>query len=321
MTRARTEAQPPSVSPDRILLVDDNLTNLQVLYQALEREGYELLVARSGEEALEIADRAAPAVILLDINMPGIDGYETCRCLKSNDATSRSVVVFLSARGEVEDKLRGFDIGAADYISKPFQFEEVVARVRAHLETHRRQRLLEREKSELGARLGESFRELSDGDVAELIAGGESERVEFKSTLRWNLHSNKTDKKIENAVLKTLAAYLNSEGGVLMVGIDDEGRTLGLAADRFPNEDKLLLHLASLAKDVLGGEFTRYVRTSIHDVSEERVLVAQCLRAPRPVFFRRDREEFFYVRTGPASQQLSPSEVLAYLDNQRAQRT
>ncbi len=308
-----------SDSPDtseikgRVLLVDDNLTNLQVLFQALEQEGYELLVAQSGEEALEIARTAQPALILLDINMPGIDGYETCERLKSDETTKDAVVIFLSARGDTEDKVRGLEIGAVDYIGKPFQFEEVMARVRKHLEIHDRERQLEHEKEELEARLGEGFRDLSDDSVAVLLKEGESEKLEFKSTLRLNLHTDKFDKRMENSCLKTLAAYLNSGGGMLVIGADDEGKALGLGADKFPNEDKLLLHLNTLILNHLGGEFSQLLRTSIYTVGGQRVLVVQCLNASQPVFFRRDNDEFFYVRSGPSTAALSPSEVIAYL--------
>ncbi len=121
----------------KVLLVDDNPTNLQVLYQALEEQGYELLIALSGEEALNIAAEARPALILLDINMPGMDGFETCRRLKADDKTKESVVIFLSARDSVQDKVEGLQLGAVDYVSKPFQFEEVVARVNTQLELKR----------------------------------------------------------------------------------------------------------------------------------------------------------------------------------------
>lgn len=248
--------------------------------------------------------------------MPGIDGYETCIRLKADEGTKSAVVVFLSARGDTEDKVRGLEIGAVDYIGKPFQFEEVVARVRKHLEIHDRERKLEREKEELEIRLGEGFRDLSDAAVVALVKEGESEKLEFKSTLRYNLHTEKPDKRMENACLKTLAAYLNSGGGVLVVGVDDEGKALGLDADKFPNEDKLLLHLNTLVMNHLGGGFSQLIRESIHTLDGQRVLVVQCLRASQPVFFHRDSEEFFYVRSGPSSQALSPSEVLAYLKNQ-----
>lgn len=121
----------------QVLLVDDNPTNLQVLYEALEEQGYELLIAQSGEEALEIAEAALPALILLDINMPGWDGFETCRRLKANEKTKECVIIFLSARDSVHDKVEGLRLGAVDYISKPFQFEEVVARVNTQLELKR----------------------------------------------------------------------------------------------------------------------------------------------------------------------------------------
>ena len=89
---------PDNSHTDRILMVDDNPTNLQVLFQGLENEDYELLIAQSGEDALAIAREAHPQLILLDINMPGIDGYETCRRLKADSQTADSVVIFLSAR-------------------------------------------------------------------------------------------------------------------------------------------------------------------------------------------------------------------------------
>ena len=127
----------------RLLLVDDNPTNLQVLYEALEAEGCELLIALSGEEALETAAQAKPALILLDINMPGMDGFETCRRLKEDEETRDIVIIFLSARDSVTDKVEGLRLGAVDYVSKPFQFEEVVARVNTQLELLRARRELE----------------------------------------------------------------------------------------------------------------------------------------------------------------------------------
>ena len=128
--------------PQRILLVDDNPTNLQVLFQTLEGRGYELLIAKSGEDALKIAPKAQPHLILLDIMMPGIDGYETCRKLKEDPETRESAVIFLSALDDAKDKVRGLDLGAVDFITKPFQGEEVIARVNTHLTIQRLNRQL-----------------------------------------------------------------------------------------------------------------------------------------------------------------------------------
>ncbi len=302
---------------DRLLLVDDNPTNLQVLYQALEAEGYELLVAQSGEEALTTAKEARPQLILLDINMPGIDGYETCRRLKADSETSESVVVFLSARGDVKDKVQGLELGAVDYIGKPFQFEEVVARVRKHLAMHHQHQKLQRENVELKVKVEGGFQNFMEEDLKALVAAGEGERVEFKSTIRWNLHTNKPDKKIENACLKTVAAYLNSEGGVLLVGVDDAGTAIGLQQDKFANQDKLLLHWNNLLKQHLGVESTQLTRSRMHMLEGKGVLVVQCSQSSQPVFLRRDDDEVFYVRIGNGTQSLKPSQVLAFLDQKK----
>jgi CheY-like chemotaxis protein len=312
--------QSNSAAADRLLLVDDNLDNLRVLYQALEQEGYELLVAQTGEEALTTTKEAKPQLILLDINMPGIDGYETCRRLKSDSETEDSVVIFLSARGDVEDKVQGFELGAVDYIGKPFQFEEVVARVRKHLATYHQHKALEQENIELREQATGGFREFGGEHIEALIAEGESDRVEFKSTLRWNLYTNKPDKKIENACLKTVAAFLNSEGGILLVGVDDAGTAVGLEHDRFANEDKLLLHWNGLLKQHLGVESTQLVRSALRKVEQTAVLVAQCLPSPQPVFFSRDDDEVFFVRIGNGTQSLKPSQVLSYLDQRKLKR-
>lgn len=134
---------------ESILLVDDNPTNLQVLFQTLEGVGCKLLIAKNGEMALSIAGKALPDLILLDIMMPDIDGYEVCRRLKNNPATSDIPVIFLSALGDTGDKVKGLQLGAVDYITKPFQPDEVIARVNTHLTIHRLKREVESQKDQL----------------------------------------------------------------------------------------------------------------------------------------------------------------------------
>jgi sigma-B regulation protein RsbU (phosphoserine phosphatase) len=134
---------------ESILLVDDNPTNLQVLFQTLEGVGCKLLIAKNGQGALAIAAKALPDLILLDIMMPDIDGYEVCRKLKSNPATADIPVIFLSALVETEDKVKGLQLGAVDYITKPFQPAEVIARVNTHLTIHRLKSEVESQKDKL----------------------------------------------------------------------------------------------------------------------------------------------------------------------------
>lgn len=117
-----------------ILIVDDNPNNLQVLASILTTTGFKVRPALSGELALRAMETLVPDLILLDIRMPGMDGYETCRQLKAREATQNIPVFFISALHEVEDKLHAFRVGAVDYITKPFQAEEVLARVHTHLE-------------------------------------------------------------------------------------------------------------------------------------------------------------------------------------------
>jgi DNA-binding response OmpR family regulator len=133
----------------RILIVDDVPANLDVLSLTLEDSGYNVLVATSGEMALKVAAQAGPELILLDVSMPGIDGFEACRRLKAAPETRDAPVLFLTARNEVEGILEGFQSGGVDYITKPFQVEEVLIRIRTHLE---RSRLI-RQLAELNAHL------------------------------------------------------------------------------------------------------------------------------------------------------------------------
>jgi signal transduction histidine kinase len=123
-----------------ILIVDDSATNLSVLSQALKIAGYKVRLAADGEAALSILEKCAisasksclPELILLDIQMPGIDGFETCRRIKANPATNSIPIIFMTALADVESKVKGLSLGAVDYITKPFEQDEVIARVNIH---------------------------------------------------------------------------------------------------------------------------------------------------------------------------------------------
>ena len=116
-----------------ILIIEDNPNNLGVIVDYLEEIGFKIVVARNGEIGLKRAKFANPDIILLDVMMPGIDGFETCRLLKADDKTKNISVIFMTALDSHEDKLKGFEVGGVDYITKPIQHEEVLARVTTHL--------------------------------------------------------------------------------------------------------------------------------------------------------------------------------------------
>ena len=157
-----TTPAPPVDDANRILLVDDDPTNLDVLRHTLDGQGYRLFVTRSGESAIEVARRVHPLLILLDIVMPGIDGYETCRRLKEDPETREAAVIFLSSLDETKDKVRGLEVGAVDFVSKPFQRDEVVARVNTHLTLQRLRRQLEARNAELARELAVAQELLTD---------------------------------------------------------------------------------------------------------------------------------------------------------------
>jgi len=126
-----------------ILIVDDNSNNLEVLSETLMRSGFQIAVAIDGESALEQIEYHQPELVLLDVMMPGIDGYQTCQRIKSNPNTFDIPIIFMTALSDTEHKVRGFALGAVDYITKPFQREEVLARVRVQLQLRNLTRTLE----------------------------------------------------------------------------------------------------------------------------------------------------------------------------------
>lgn len=138
-----------TIEDSTILVVDDNPTNLEVLSETLMDTGFEVSIATSGEGAIEQVEYMPPDLILLDVQMPGIDGFETCRRLQKNPATSEIPIIFMTALADIDDKLKGLSLGAVDYITKPFQQEEVLARVRIHLRLKHMAKALAAQNSQL----------------------------------------------------------------------------------------------------------------------------------------------------------------------------
>ena len=178
-------------APDRatVLIVDDEPLNVDLLEQELEAAGYRTVAAHSGEQALALAARAQPDLVLLDVMMAGIDGYETCRQLKASEATRAIPVIFLTALRETFEKVRAFGLGAVDYVTKPFDTEELLARVGTHvalrreIDAHRRTKatvrvLVEQQRSDamIGtsialARVREQMAQVAATDSTVLIEG------------------------------------------------------------------------------------------------------------------------------------------------------
>ncbi len=128
-----------------------------------------------------------------------------------------------------------------------------------------------------------------------------------------NLHTGNPDPKIEHSVLKTIAAFLNSQGGTILIGANDEGEILGCDKDNFSNEDRMALHLVNLVKTRLGIHLMTFVEPIFEDCNGKRVLRIDCRPSDQPVYMKDGDREQFFVRTGPATNELLPSQIMAYL--------
>lgn len=176
--------------PAEILIVDDTPASLQLLNDLLVGASYVVRVASEARMALRSAKARPPELILLDVRMPGMDGYELCQRLKADPATASVPVIFLSALRETGDKVRGFALGAVDYIGKPFQPEEVLARVRTHVQLYRLQTRLEEQVEQRTAQLRASARLLRDKRqrLQELTAFLQSVREDERTSIARELH-------------------------------------------------------------------------------------------------------------------------------------
>jgi putative two-component system response regulator len=161
---------PEFLKKPNILIVDDTLANLQVLSEMLKQQGYHVRPAPSGLLALEAAQSDPPDLILLDINMPNMNGYEVCTRLKADGHLSKIPVIFLSALSELSDKMKAFAVGGVDYITKPFQFEEVQARVKTHLTICNLQNELELHNHHLEELVQAQVKEISESQMATIFA-------------------------------------------------------------------------------------------------------------------------------------------------------
>ncbi len=138
-----------SVKKSKILIVDDNIDNLKLLSKIIIKSGYEALNAENGKDACQLVKQNKPDLILLDLIMPVMDGYETCSWLKRNKKTADIPVIFLSAKAELKDKVKGFELGGVDYITKPFDAVEIIARLKTHLGLQKLQNQLRNKNNQL----------------------------------------------------------------------------------------------------------------------------------------------------------------------------
>ncbi|ACC73642.1 hybrid sensor histidine kinase/response regulator [Paraburkholderia phymatum] len=228
-----------------VLVVDDTAANLGLVVDTLEAEGLRVAVARDGHEALRRAELVKPDLILLDVMMPGLDGFQTCRALKDNPVTRDIPVIFMTSLTQTEDKIMGFRVGAMDFVTKPLQMEEVAVRVQTHLKL----RALQRLQQEQNARLEEEIKT----------------RIQAQDALIEVLNGVRN---VSNAIahdLRTPLTELRSRLEVLLLGLRKKGdeETLGQLEVAMADVDRVigifnaLLRLAEIDAGVRRSGFVR----------------------------------------------------------------
>ena len=252
---SQDKPQSPGRATPTILLVDDIPSNLRVLYESLNGRDYRLLIANSGAQALEVARRAHPDLVLLDIMMPDMDGFEVCRRLKADPTTSGMAVIFLSALDDTSDKVRGLELGAVDYVTKPFHPDEVAARVETHCKILRLERELAHRNRQLELVQDRILNSMTEGVVgldvdgqasfvnpaAERILGLDAERLSHRALRDWRpeelreairrVLSRRDELGIDDLLLpRTDSDSLPAEAHLAPIGEDDrpEGAVLVL---------------------------------------------------------------------------------------------
>lgn len=207
---------------DLILIVDDNVHNLQVLGSILAKEGYGVAVAENGHQVLDFVKKKIPQLILMDIVMPGLDGIEVCKILKKEEKTKDIPIIFLSVHKDTHEKIAAFNAGGVDYITKPFQREEVLARVKVHLELVKTKQELKKANEELEVKVFERTKELRESNkkleeiniaLKVLLEKKEEQSKEYKESFVYNVKNllepyieklKETDLTVEQKVLINL---------------------------------------------------------------------------------------------------------------------
>ncbi len=249
----------------RVLLVDDQPANLDVLCKVLEADNYRVLLAPSGEVALKTAARAQPDLILLDVMMPEMDGYEVCRRLKADEKTRAIPVIFITARDLHEDVVQGFEIGAVDYITKPFREREVLVRVRTHVELSR----LHRE-------LAQKNRALEEEKHQRQQLKGQLSMISEREAEHWGLEGFVGQSPTLKTIFKEIRLLQESAAtSVLIGGESGTGKELIARAIHYgsarSNAPFVPVNCAALPRELADSLFFGHVKGAFTGADSERI--------------------------------------------------
>jgi DNA-binding NtrC family response regulator len=262
-----------------ILVVDDTPANIGFLVETLSKAGYAVRVAQDGESALEQALYAPPCLVLLDVMMPGIDGFETCRRLRLIPQFAKTPVIFMTALSEAQDKVKAFAAGANDYVTKPFQHEEVLARVQTHLSRRTLEKMLERANSDLEARVTARTSELTAAlaEVERLKGRLQQENRYLKQEISEQVHQGEiigSSPALKDA-LRKLALVAPTDSTVLIHGETGTGKELIARAihEQSPRRERPMVKLncSAISAGLVESELFGHVKGAFTGASDRRI--------------------------------------------------
>ncbi|MEJ2115919.1 MAG: sigma 54-interacting transcriptional regulator, partial [Gammaproteobacteria bacterium] len=265
-------------SSESVLVVDDVPLNLEVIVDYLIEAGYETYVATSGEETLEQLELVKPDLILLDVMLPGINGFETCRQIKRNDATKDIPIIFMTALAEVSDKVIGFQAGGVDYVTKPIQREEIMARVNTHLSMRKVQKQLHDANENLEKRVSERTAQLNSAlkKVEQLKTKLQAENSYLQEEIKAELNFNEIIGKSESIknVLKDIQEVAPTDTTVLILGETGTGkeviaRALHTASHR-NTKSFIKVNCAAIPDNLVESEFFGHEKGAFTGASAKR---------------------------------------------------
>ncbi len=262
---ATSSALNPEERQNTLLLVDDVPTNLKVLVSYLQNFSFKVRIAQDGEDALEQVAYAKPDLILLDVMMPKIDGFETCRQLKQNPETRNIPVIFMSALSDTFDKVAGFEAGGVDYITKPFQHEEVLARVNTHLTLKHLREQVDQQNIQLEQRVKERTQELEEIRLHVIRSLGRAAEYRDNETGRHVIRMSKCAARLAKALGMDDASceiILNASPmhDVGKIGIPD--RILLKPSKLTAEEWQIMKTHATIGEEILSGNNSELLKTA-----------------------------------------------------------
>ena len=201
----------------KVLIIDDNPMNLHALLLYLENAGFDILIATSGEQALKQLTRSHPDLILLDVLMPDMDGFETCRHLKLKEDTKDIPVIFMTALTDTTNKIKGFEAGGVDYVTKPLQHEEVLARINTHFTIRKLQQQLQQQNGLLEEKNEQLEREITDRTRAEEALRRYNRELSLLQDMGDLLQTCHTEEETYHVVVKTCEQLFHDDSGCLCI--------------------------------------------------------------------------------------------------------